>query len=275
MAYTSWLFELTVILYALSVLGYFIDFLQVNRQVNRYAFRLLSVVWVLQTVYFIEALLRRGAFPVLTPSDSLFFYAWVLVTLSLVMNRFFRVDFFVFFTNVLGFIMMSIYLFVPSNQVSNELSEQLASGLLVIHVTIAFLAYGAFTLSFIFSLMYFVQHRMLKEKKWNHRMKRFASLLQLEQASFVCNMVGVPLLFISLVLGVIWASVEVHRFVWFDAKVLLSFVVILVYGHYLYQKVAKGMHGNTLVFWNTVGFLVVLINYFLSEPLTRFHLWYS
>ncbi|HET7522455.1 MAG TPA: cytochrome c biogenesis protein CcsA [Bacillales bacterium] len=275
MEYTGWLYEFTVILYALSVLGYFIDFLQHNRKVNRMAFWLLSIVWVFQTIYFIEELLRLGEFPILTPSDGLFFYAWVLVTLSLFINRFFRVDFFVFFTNVLGFIIMSIYLFAPGGEASNVLSKQLTSGLLVIHVTIAFLAYGAFTLSFIFSIMYLIQHRMLKEKKWNRRMLRFGSLSQLEQASFICNMVGVPLLAISLILGMIWASIQLRVFYWLDAKVILSFVVIFVYSIFLYQKVAKGTHGKTLVFWNTTAFLVVLINYFLSESLTQFHLWYQ
>lgn len=274
MGYTGWLYELTVILYALSVLGYFIDFLQNNRKVNRTAFWLLSIVWILQTIYFIEELINLGEFPILTPSKGLFFYAWVIVTLSLVINRFFRVDVFVFFANVLGFVIMSVYLFAPRDEAADILSEHLMSGLLVIHVTIAFLAYGAFTLSFIFSAMYFIQHWMLKEKKWNRRLIRFGSLTQLEKSSFVCNMVGVPLLLISLILGIIWASIKLHMFYWWDAKVILSFIVIIVYSWFLYQRVAKGMHGKTLVFWNTVAFLVVLINYFLSESLTRFHLWY-
>lgn len=274
MVYTGWLYECTVILYALSVLGYFIDFLQNNRKVNRIAFWLLSIVWLLQTVYFIDELMKLGEFPILTPSQGLFFYAWVLVTLTLVINRLFRVDVFVFFTNVLGFVIMSIYLFAPGNQASDVLSEQLTSGLLVIHITIAFLAYGAFTMSFIFSVMYYIQSRMLKKKHWNKRMVRFGSLEQLEKASFVLNMIGVPLLLISLILGMVWSSLKLHTFYWYDAKVILSFVVIVVYSLFLYEKVAKGTHGNTLVQWNTAAFLVVLINYFLSESLTDFHLWY-
>lgn len=135
----SWLYEFTVILYALSVLGYFIDFLQNNRKVNRGAFWLLSIVWILQTIYFIGELVRLGEFPILTLSKGLFFYAWVIVTLSLIINRFFRVDVFVFFANVLGFVIMSVYLFAPTGQ-TDIVARHLMSGLLVIHVTIAFLA---------------------------------------------------------------------------------------------------------------------------------------
>lgn len=274
--FTSWLYEFTVILYALSVLGYFIDFLQTNQKVNQIAFWLLTTVWVLQSIYFVDELVRLGAFPILTPSQGLFFYAWVLVTLTLVINRVFRVDVFVFFTNVLGFVIMSIYLFAPGDKVSTVLSEQLTSGLLTIHITIAFLAYGAFTISFIFSAMYFIENRMLKQKRWNkRRLVRFGSLIQLEQGAYLLNMIGVPLLLISLILGLIWSSIKLHTFYWYDAKVILSFVVILVYSLFLYQKVNKGMHGHTLVQWNTAAFLVVLLNYFLSGPLTNFHLWYK
>jgi HemX protein len=273
--FTGWLYELTIVLYALSVLGYFIDFLQNNRKVNRIAFWLLSIVLVLQTSLFIVEMIRLGEFPILTPSDGLFLYAWVLVMLSLLINRIFRVDFFVLFTNILGFIMMSFYLFAPGDEASHVLTEQLTSGLLVIHIVIAFVAYGAFTLSFIFSTMYFFQYRMLKKKKWNKRIQRFGNLTQLETFSFVCNMVGVPLLLISLILGLIWTSAAYGQIYWFDAKVILSFVVIAVYSVFLYRKVVKGLHGKSLVFFNTAAFLVVFINYFLSESLTEFHLWYQ
>ena len=79
--------ELTVVLYALSVLLYFIDFLHNNRRANRVAFWLLSFVWVSQTVMLFIYMLNIGRFPVLTLSEGLYFYAWVLITFSLVINR--------------------------------------------------------------------------------------------------------------------------------------------------------------------------------------------
>src|SRR5690625_3209879 len=100
------LYVVTIVLYSLSVFGYFIDFLTNNRKANKIAFWLLSIVWVLQTFFFITRALQYTRLPVITPFEGLFFYAWLLVSLSLLINRFFRIDFFVFFTNVVGFIMM-------------------------------------------------------------------------------------------------------------------------------------------------------------------------
>ncbi|TLS39417.1 cytochrome c biogenesis protein [Pseudalkalibacillus caeni] len=273
-ANVKWIYDLTIILYALSVLGYFIDFLQNNRKANQLAFWLLSIVWGLQTIFLVIQVIKIGGFPILTPFEGLFFYAWVIVTLSLLINWFFRVDFFVFFANVLGFIIMAINLFAAKGEASFVLKEQLMSELSIIHITMAFISYGAFSLAFIFSIMYLIQYQMLKEKKWGKRLQRFGNLSYLEKMAYLCSMVGVPLLLLSLILGVVWASIKVADFSWLDAKVIISFIVLLAYSTYLYQKVGRGIEGKSLALWNVGAFLIVLINVFLSGTLSDFHFWY-
>ena len=80
------------------------------------AFWLLSIVWTLQTVYLSYFMWQTGRFPVLNITEALYFYAWVLVTLSLVVTQILRVDFIVFFTNVIGFSMIAIHTFSPTDQ---------------------------------------------------------------------------------------------------------------------------------------------------------------
>lgn len=74
----NWIYPITVILYSFSVLGYFIDFVFNNRKVNVVAFWLLSIVWSLQTVYFVLRALEVGRFPIVTPFEGLFFMHGVL-----------------------------------------------------------------------------------------------------------------------------------------------------------------------------------------------------
>src|SRR5690554_4713407 len=111
--YMTRLHEFTVVLYALCVLLYFIDFLHHIRKANLVAFCLLAFVCVLQTIFLLLYVVKTGRFPVLTIFEGLYFYAWILITLSLGINRLLRVDFIVFFTNVLGFIIMAIHTFAP------------------------------------------------------------------------------------------------------------------------------------------------------------------
>lgn len=269
----DWIYELTILLYALSILGYFIDFLQNNRKANKIAFWLLSIVWGLQLLLLIMRMVETNRFPILTQFEGLLFYAWVIITFSLVINLFFKVDFLVFFTNLLGFSIMAFTLLTPGTENSELVSENLVSHLSVIHITMAFLSYGAFSLSFIFSIMYIIQHKMLKKKQVGKRFWRFESLSKLEKLSFLLNIIGVPLLFLSLVLGIIYANAKLEVFIWFDVKVVSSFFVLLIYSLYFYQKISKGLQGYSLALLNVAAFLLVLINYFLATTFTTFHFW--
>ncbi|MFQ6387412.1 inner membrane protein YpjD [Priestia aryabhattai] len=269
------IYELIVILYAVSVLLYFIDFVQNNRKANSIAFWLLSIVWVLQTAFLILRMFETERFPILTVSEGLYFYAWVLITLSLVINRLFRVDFMVFFTNVIGFLIMAIHTFAPLETYTAVQSERLVSELLIIHITMAILSYGAFSVSFVFSALYLVQYNLLKKKKWGKRLLRIEDLTKLDYMSYVLILIGVPLLLLSLILGIIWAYIKYVDFHWYDTKVLGSFLMFVAYSAYLYARLRRGIQGKAIAMWNIGLFLVLLINFFLFGSLSNFHFWGS
>lgn len=268
------LYIITVILYCLSVIGYFIDFLHNNPKVNRLSFYLLFVVWILQTIFFVLRMLEFGRFPIMTSFEGLFFYAWIIVSASLIINWFYKVDLFVFFTNVFGFAIMAFSVFIPTGDVSEALQNLLISELLFIHVTLVLLSYGAFTFAFIFSIMYYYQHQMLKKKRFGKRLFRFGDLSKSEHFAFMFTVFGFPLLLMGLILGFTWAAAALDTMPWFDSKIITSILVLIVYGYYLYLRVVKKLRGYSLVLLNIAGFLLILINYFLSGALSNFHLWY-
>jgi len=269
------LHEFTVVLYAISVLIYFFDFLHHNRKANRIAFWLLAFVWVLQTVFLFFYMIKTGRFPVLTIFEGLYFYAWVLITLSVIINHLLKIDFIVFFTNILGFIVLAIHTFAPMQYDSNVMSERLVSELLLIHITMAILSYGAFSLSGIFSLLYLLQYKLLKQKKWGKQLVRLADLQKLERLSYIFAAIGVPMLLLALILGLQWAFLKLPGMPWYDIKIIGSFVLLTVYSIYLYLKIVRNEAGRKLALWNVASFLIVLINFFLFGKLSSFHFWYS
>jgi HemX protein len=269
------LHELMIVLYAISILFYFIDFLNKNRKANLFAFWLLAIVWVLQTIFLFLYMINTGRFPVLTIFEGLYFYAWVLITLSLVINRLLRVDFTVFFTNVLGFIIMAIHTFAPVQVESQAMAEQMVSELLLIHITMAILSYGAFSLSFVFSLLYLLQFKLLKEKKWGQRLWRISDLSKLEKISYILNSIGVAMLLLSLILGMQWAYIKLPDFILYDPKIIGSFILLVLYSTYLYLRIKKNVFGKSLALLNVAAFLIILINFFLGSRLSSFHFWYS
>ena len=265
--------ELTVILYAASVLLYFIDFLHHNRKANRIAFWLLLFVWILQSFSLYYYMVDKGRFPILTIFEGLYFYVWVLITLSLIINRVLRVDFIVFFTNIIGFIVIVIHAFAIEQVGSTVRAEQMVSELLLIHITAAILSYGAFSLSFVFSTLYLIQYHLLKQKKWGKRLWRIADLSKLEHFSYVLNMIGVPILMMGIILGARWAYIRLPFVPWYDPKIIGSIFVVVVYCIYIYLHIRKGMTGKSLSLWNVAAFLILLINFFLIGNVSSFHIW--
>lgn len=267
----KWIYELIIFVYAISLIGYFIDFVQQNRRANRMAFWFLSMVWILQTIFLFGKMLSSEQYFFLTIYDGLYFYAWILITFSLMINRLFRVDFFVFFTNVLGFFIMSLHISTKAQMVEHVQSNELVGDILIIHIALALLSYGIFTLSFIFALMYLLQYWLLKKKKWNTQLKRLGNLDQLDYFSFLSVLIGVPILMIAIILGVLWAYISGEAFYWYDVKTIGSFIVLGVYIGYLVFRVVKGFKGKQNAILNVNAFLFLLVNYFLFSTLSNFH----
>jgi HemX protein len=268
----SWMYDVTIYLYALSVLFYFLDFMQSNRKMNQTAFWLLAVVWVLQSVFFVSQMIIKDYFPVLTLFETLFFYSWIMVSFSLAINYFFRMDLLVFFTNIVGFAVMAVTLFA-NPAATPSLSARLTSELLFIHISLAFISYGAFSVAFILSLMYVIQNKLLKEKRWNQFLRKLPSLGHLDLYAYRLTMIGVPLLLLAIILGVIWANLVMIDQIWFDPKVLMSFLVLASYIIYLYRRITHDLQGKKLALLNMMAFVTILLNYFISGSISSFHQW--
>ncbi|MGX9135440.1 cytochrome c biogenesis protein CcsA [Rummeliibacillus sp. JY-2-4R] len=268
------LHEAMVVLYAISLVFYFIDYLNKDAKAHRIAFWLISIVWILQSAFLGLYIIQTHRFPILSLFEGIYFYAWLLITISILLHCLYRVDLPVFFLNVIGFIFMSIHTFAPTQIAQSPVGHSLTSELLFIHVTFAILSYVAFSLSFVFSTLYLILYNVLKKKKWTKQWTRLPSLEQAQKGMTTSILTGVPVLLISLILGLQWSFVSLEHFSFFDAKIVGSFVLLLIYCLILYAN-RKGKLHTTMYAWTHIyAFLIVIINFFLGSRLSSFHFWY-
>ncbi|MFS0839934.1 cytochrome c biogenesis protein [Paenibacillus sp. 1P03SA] len=269
----SFLYDAIIYLYALSLLFYFSDVARANRSAKRMGTGLLSFVWVLQTGYLGYNLYEHLGRWVFSMFETLFLFSWVLVTVSLIMSRFFRIELVVFFVNLFGLAVLALNFFSDSNVSPMIDSWNINDELLFIHVSLAVGSYAAYTISAIFSGMYLFLHRKLKQKSWTNTMKRLPSLEKIERYTYVSVVIGTPLLMLALALGVVWVLIEKNVNVLFDSKVINSLLVLCAYGFYLFQHHSLSMSGPKLAKWNLAAFVIVLLNFILSNVLSGFHNW--
>ena len=266
------LYEFMIIIYAVSLCFYFFDYLKKNIKVRRTAFWLISVVWILQTSFLILFVLEEKRFPILTLFEGIYFYGWLLTSLSIALHCIAKVDIPVVIMNIIGFIFVTINLF-SSNGNSNVLSDMIVSEMLMIHISLAILSYAMFTLTFVFSMLYLILYRLLKDKKFSGIWSRLPSLGQTSNWMNNSILVGVPLLFISLILGLEWAWLTIEKVSLLDFKIISSFVLTVIYlTLFLLHRNGK-LVGTTFAWVNIYVYLAVVINFFLGNSLSNFHLW--
>lgn len=269
----SRLHEWMVILYAVSLVFYFIDYLNKDRIAQRSAFWLLTLVFSMQTIFLILFIIETKRFPILSLFEGIYFYAWLLIILSIVLHLFSKLNYAVFFINIIGFIFMTIHTFAPMQIKKSSIGDALISELLFIHITFAILSYVAFAMSFVCSILYLLLYRNLKKKKWTKQFGRLPSLKQTATGMKTGIVIGIPFLFISLVLGMQWAQIALSEWSFFDMKIVGSFFILIVYSFVLFGIHTGRLRGNNHVWANVFAFLFVIINFFLGSTMSKFHFW--
>lgn len=266
-------YEMMVILYATSIVLYFIDYFYRQAKIRRAAFWLVSIVWVMQTVFFLLYIVKMKRFPVLSLIEGIYFYAWLLITISIILHCIARVDLPVFFINVLGFIFVTIHLFAP-DQVQNPIGESVISEMLIIHISFAILSYATFTLAFVFSVLYLILYKILKKKKFSKLWSRLPSLQQISKWINYSILIGIPIFLISILLGLEWAFMTLEGLSVIDAKIIGSFIIFVIYFIILVLHRKGKLSGLNYSWAHIYTFLLVVVNFFLGSTLSSFHLWY-
>jgi HemX protein len=229
---------------------------------------LLFAVFVFQTAFLWMRFVSLGHVPAYSPFDALLLASWLIVVVALVLNAFFRVDLLLCFVNVIGFAWV---VFANFSRAGNLMDTARQSDLLLLHVALALVSYVAFAFSFVFSLMYLIQDGLLREKRWAPWYFRLPSLERLDGWAFRFVAAGFPLLLVAMVLGIIWGRLTLGRWLWWDIKSIVTFVLWCAYGVYLVVRLRSGWGGRRLAWLNSVCFGGVIVNFVVIGSLSLFH----
>src|SRR5690625_867092 len=98
MHHVMWIYEIILLVLGLSLVGYVIDVIQKNGRIKRIAYGLLCLAWALQTAVLVYEVMHTQALPMMNFIDVTYVYAWILLTLTLIVNRIFPIHFVELFT---------------------------------------------------------------------------------------------------------------------------------------------------------------------------------
>jgi cytochrome c-type biogenesis protein CcsB len=126
--------------------------------------------------------------------------------------------------------------------------------LLSVHVAVAIVAYGTFTVAFGAAILYLIQGENGRRGLPRREL--------LDEISYKAVMVGFPFLTLTIVLGAVWADVAWGTYWSWDPKETASLVTWLIYGSYLHARVVRGWRGERAAWLLILGFAATLFTYF-------------
>ena len=168
---------------------------------------------------------------------------------------------------------------------ADEVQPALQDYWLVIHVGVAIIATGIFTVAFATAVLQVLQDsretgrsHLVTPWRYADRVRRsFArwritgpswswlrtvpSARQLEALSFRLNAIGFVLWTLTLIGGAIWAEQAWGRYWGWDPKEVGTFVAWVVYAAYLHARTTRGWAGRRAAYFVYVGYAVVLANF--------------
>jgi ABC-type uncharacterized transport system permease subunit len=139
-------------------------------------------------------------------------------------------------------------------------------GWLDVHIALIFTGYAALIVSFAFSLLYLMQERALKSKKFGGILSRLPALERIDEIGFRSLLLGFPFMTLGLIAGTVVAQVTYGRVNFLDPKILLSILMWFVYMVLLYTRWNAGWRGRRAAYLATGAFVAAVVawaaNYF-------------
>lgn len=147
----------------------------------------------------------------------------------------------------------------------------LQSPWLVIHVSIATIAVGLFTVAVATSILQLIRDRRAPRaasspgEEPSDTRARFVDALppaqQLEALAFRVNAVAFVLWTFTIMAGAVWAEAAWGRYWGWDPKEVWSFVVWVIYAGYLHARTTRGWAGRRAAWFVVAGYAALVFNF--------------
>ena len=137
---------------------------------------------------------------------------------------------------------------------------------LVIHIIVAVLAVGFFTLSFGLSILQLLQVRRQTHLKAGQTqslafMGGFPNQVRLEDLAYRLAIIGFAFWTFTLIAGSIWAEAAWSRYWGWDVKEVWTFIIWVLYAGFIHARATRGWRGTRSAWLNIVSYAAVIFNF--------------
>jgi len=250
------LFTIVMLAYFAAMILYF-TFIAIKKDgVARIAVGLQIAGFALHTAALVCRGIGAGRLPLTNQYEFATSFAWGLCLVSLVFVIRFKFPVLGAFAAPVIFLIIG-YAAMQSKAV-NALMPSLRSNWLGFHVSTAIIAYGAFGVSFVLSIIFLLRDRM---KASGFLDQHIPDREKLDMISYRSVSLGLLFLTFTILTGAIWAERAWGSYWSWDPKETWSLVTWIVYAIYLHLRLRRGWKGRAAAIFAVVGFICVMFTY--------------
>jgi cytochrome c-type biogenesis protein CcsB len=255
------LFAAVLLAAILTAVVYLIFFIRQHSGLRHLARMLMMLSGMLQLFYIFARFSRLGAAPLTNPHEAVVFFACATTWAYLTLRWRYKVRNFGAFVSLLVALLLAAAWSFPA---SFTPAPAILKGLwLPVHAGLSLAAYSFFSLAFCGGLMYLLQERELKGKRFGYFFSRLPSLDALDQLNSHCLAIGFVLLTMGIVSGSLWLWQAYGLYwIWGRAEVC-SLAIWLVYLGQLHQRFTVGWRGKRAAMMAVIGFAVIVLTLFI------------
>jgi len=247
------LLHMLPVLYAVVFFDYVLVFFTEEPLIRRMARPLLWIAVVVNLIYFLTYTVFFEHIPLATVYQALGAVAFGLAITYLWVESRTNSPYTAPFILGLSLVLQIVHSEFPHFQ--RGVPEILQSKLFSLHVVFIVLGYSALAVAAVYSVLYLLLYRQMRNKTFGLVFRRMPPLETLDNMNFNALLVGFPFLLLATLLGTLWQ---------FDARLVVSGVALVVYGGAIALRTLQGRRGSRLAYSSLAGFAILLF-------LTGFH----
>lgn len=253
------MFRLALFLVLLATGGFIVYIIKQQKIIFKWSYRILLTGFVFHTLYLVHQYYHMGTAPVLGLKSALSFFSWTIIGVYLVFQLRFKLM-------VLGSFIapFAAFLMIISSTIQGMeviVRPIFKSAWLVVHVGTIFVGNALFAVTFMVAIMYLIQERQIKKKKFGSFYTRLPSLETLDSMNYHSLMYGFPFLTIGMITGSVYAHYALGIYWQWDPKEVWSLITWLFYAALLHERLAVGWRGRRAAVMSIFCFLVLIFTF--------------
>ncbi|MBE9543170.1 MAG: c-type cytochrome biogenesis protein CcsB [Proteobacteria bacterium] len=249
-------FTLILAAYICATVGYIVHFVNRDKKFRTIARGIIITTGIVHTIYLVGRYFQAGHTPLTSHHEAISFFAWSLTWAFISFRWRYRIKNFGAFVSPIVTALMFIAVF--SSHEIFELPPALQSLWLPVHASIALAANGFLALAFSGGIMYLIQERELKKKRFGFFYTRLPSLEALDTLNHHSLTIGFSLLTLGIITGSFWAKQAWGTYWHWDPKETWSLITWFFYAALIHQRFAVGWRGRRAAIMSIIGFSAVL-----------------